>query len=117
VENASAVCLVLTTWPLAAPVEPFARALVDGRVAACVHVLDPGRSYYRWQGVVEEAAERQVVIKTTRDQLPALERRLAEAHPYDVPELLVCDVQGSGAYAAWVRDSVAGGGPPAAGEP
>jgi periplasmic divalent cation tolerance protein len=107
VETSSAVCLVLTTWPTVTPVEPFARALVDARLAACVHVLEPGRSFYRWRGVVEESAERQLVIKTTRDRVAALEARLHEAHPYDVPELLVCDAEGSRVYADWIRGSVA----------
>lgn len=106
-ENASAVCLVLTTWPAGPSVEALARALVGARLAACVHVHEPGRSFYRWQGAVEEAAERQLVIKTTRARVAALEARLREAHPYDVPELLVCDVEGSRDYSAWIRDSVA----------
>ena len=106
-KNASAVCLVVTTWPVDTPVEPFARMLVEARLAACVHVCDAGRSYYRWEGVVEEATERQLLIKTTRGRVAAVEVRLREAHPYDVPELLVCDAEGSPAYAAWIRDSVA----------
>ena len=106
-ESVSAVCLVLTTWPVDVAVEPVARALIEARLAACVHVLDPGRSFYRWQGAVEEAAERQLVIKTTRDRVAAVEARLCETHPYDVPELLVCDAEGSRAYAAWIRASVA----------
>ncbi len=108
-ENASAVCLVLTTWPAGTAVEPFARALVEARLAACVHVLESGRSFYRWQGAVEDATERQLVIKTTRSQLPALEARLREAHPYDVLEWLVCDAEASPAYAAWIHDSLARG--------
>ena len=115
-ENASAVCLVLTTWPAGTAVEPFARALVEARLAACVHVLESGRSFYRWHGVVEDAAERQLVIKTTRSRLPALETRLREAHPYDVPEWLVCDAAASPGYAAWILDSVAVGGGTAAGD-
>ncbi len=106
-ENATAVCLVLTTWPVASPVEPFVRALVETRLAACVHVCEPGRSTYRWAGAVEEAVERQLVIKTTRDRVAAIEARLHEAHPYDVPEFLVCDAAGGRAYAAWIRESVA----------
>jgi periplasmic divalent cation tolerance protein len=105
-ENASAVCVVFTTWPASPPVAPFALALIADRLAACVHVFDLGSSFYQWQGRVEETAEHQVVIKTTRDRLPALTARLRQAHPYDLPELLVCDAEGSGAYAAWVRKSV-----------
>ena len=113
-ENTPLVCVVLTTWPADSSVEPFARALIEARLAACVHVLEPGRSIYRWQGAVAEAVERQVVIKTTRDRLADVAARLAAAHPYDVPELLVCDAEGSRAYAAWIRDSVAPDGEHAA---
>ncbi|MEP7116707.1 MAG: divalent-cation tolerance protein CutA [Acidobacteriota bacterium] len=109
-ETPPPVCLVLTSWPAGSSVEPFARALIEARLAACVHVLEPGRSIYRWGGAVEVALERQVVIKTTRDRVAEVAARLAAAHPYDLPELLVCDAEGSRAYAAWVRDSVASGG-------
>lgn len=108
-ENASAVCLVLTTWPVDVPVAPLARGLIEARLAACVHVCEPGRSFYRWQGAVEEAEERQLVIKTTRARLAALDAHLRAAHPYDLPELLVCDAEGSRAYAAWIHESVARG--------
>lgn len=106
-EKSSAVCLVLTTWPVDAAVAPFAQGLIEARLAACVHVLEPGRSFYRWQGAVKEAEERQLVIKTTRERLAALDAHLRAAHPYDLPELLVCDAEGSRAYAAWIHDSVA----------
>lgn len=106
-ENAFAVCLVLTTWPADAAPAAFARALVEERLAACVHVLEPGRSTYRWNGAVEQAVERQLVIKTTRARVAAIEARLHDAHPYDVPELLVCDAEGGRAYAAWIHESVA----------
>ena len=108
-ENVSAVCLVLTTWPASTAVEPFARALVEARLAACVHVLEAGRSFYRWQGAVEDAPERQLVIKTTRSRVPALEACLRAAHPYDVPEWLVCDAEASSPYGAWIHESVAAG--------
>lgn len=109
-ENASAVCLVLTTWPGDSSPEAFAHALVEARLAACVHVSEPGRSTYRWQGAVEHAVERQLVIKTTRARVAAIAARLRDAHPYDVPELLVCDAEGGRAYAAWIRDSVGDAG-------
>ncbi len=56
---------------------------------------------------MEEAEERQLVIKTTRDRVAALEAHLRDAHPYDLPELLVCDAEGSRAYAAWIHACVA----------
>jgi periplasmic divalent cation tolerance protein len=63
-------------------------------------------SVYRWKGTVEQDKEQQVVIKTSSDCLPALETRLRQLHPYELPEFLVLDVEGGAAYQAWVRESV-----------
>jgi periplasmic divalent cation tolerance protein len=66
-------------------------------------------STYRWKGTVERDAERQLVIKTTRDRLPALESRLRALHPYDLPELIVIAVAaGSEEYLQWVADETQG---------
>jgi periplasmic divalent cation tolerance protein len=97
--------LVLTTWPIGAPVETMAEAVVRDGLAACVSVLSPHRSVYRWEGRVEHADEQQLLIKTTRGKLRALEEAVHAAHPYDVPEFLVLNVEAaSHAYAAWVMD-------------
>lgn len=99
--------LVLTTIPLDLDADAFSGALLAARLAACVSVFPPMVSTYRWQGQVESAGERQVVIKTTRPRLEALERRISELHPYDVPELLVLSVSGGGAsYLAWLSAAV-----------
>lgn len=105
-ENVDAPCLVLTTWPIEPPPYEVARALVEARLAACVHVLDAGRSTYRWNGAVETAHERQLVIKTTRRALAALEAAVRARHPYEVPEWIVLDAAASDAYGAWLADSV-----------
>jgi periplasmic divalent cation tolerance protein len=99
--------LVLTTVPPAGAGGRIARALVEERLAACVSESPPMSSTYRWQGEVTEDREQQLVIKTTRGQLAALERRLRELHPYEVPEFLIVEVSGgSQAYLGWVRDNV-----------
>ena len=87
------------------------RAIVEARLAACVHVLAAGRSTYRWEGAIEEADERQVVIKTTRARLAALDAHVRAAHPYALPEWLVVDVTGSPDYLAWIGAGVGGDGP------
>lgn len=100
------VVVILTTMPDNAQTDELARALVDERLAACVNVHAPMTSTYRWQGRVEREPERQLVIKTTRDRVAAIEARLAELHPYDVPEFLVLPVEGgSEAYLRWVAES------------
>ena len=98
--------LVLTTWPNG-DAAAFARRLVHDQLAACVNVLAPMMSIYRWQGTVEETTERQVLIKTTRARLGALRARVDELHPYDVPEFLVLPiVDGGDTYLNWIRESV-----------
>ena len=109
-ENDSPLCLVLTTWPADRDAAAFAQALVASRLAACVHVLPAGGSTYRWQGAVDVAREHQVIVKTTRAALAALEAQVRAAHPYEVPEWLVLEVTAGEAYGDWLRDSVAAEG-------
>jgi len=98
---------VLTTLGADADAPSLARALVEERLAACVSILPGVVSVYRWQDGVEQDREQQLLIKTTRDRLTALEARLRQLHPYEVPELLVLDVERGGeAYMAWLRESV-----------
>lgn len=99
--------IVLTTMPGDADAEALARTLVGEQLAACVNVLPPMTSIYRWEGRIEEASERQVVIKTSRARVSALRDRLQELHPYDVPEFVVLAIVGGGeAYLKWISDSV-----------
>ena len=97
--------IILTTMPADDRADGLARTLVEERLAACVNVHAPMASTYRWQGQVEVEPERQVVIKTTRARLAALETRLRALHPYDLPEFVVIDAAGSEAYARWVQDT------------
>lgn len=103
------VCIVLTTLGADADADALARTLVDERLAACVNVLAPMTSTYRWQGTVERDAERQIVMKTAPERLAALEQRLRELHPYELPEFVVLDATASAAYAAWVGASTRSG--------
>jgi periplasmic divalent cation tolerance protein len=105
--SAPQVVLVLTTIAVDADGAAFARALVDERLAACVNVLPPMTSVYRWKGDVEQDREQQVVIKTTRDRLGDLELRLRALHSYELPEFLILEVVGgSDAYLGWVGEAV-----------
>lgn len=98
--------LVLTTFPADGDADAFATTLVDERLAACVNVLPPMQSVYRWKGSVETASERQVLIKTKAANVAALEVRVKELHPYEVPEFLVVTIDaGSRGYLSWLGDS------------
>jgi periplasmic divalent cation tolerance protein len=96
--------IVLSTFPTEQDATTLATALVEERLAACVNVLPPMTSVYRWEGKIERAAEHQLVIKTRRDRVEAIKARLTRLHPYDVPELLVLSVaDGGDRYLAWIQ--------------
>lgn len=100
------IVLILTTVPEGFDADALARDLVEARLAACVSVLPPQRSTYRWQGAVETAQERQLVVKTTSAKVPAVRQALVGRHPYEVPEFLVVRTEADPAFGLWVRASV-----------
>jgi periplasmic divalent cation tolerance protein len=98
--------IVLTTIGADVDAAGIGMRLVEERLAACVNALPEMESFFRWHGAVERDRERQLLIKTTAERLPDLERRLHEMHPYDLPEFLVLRVaQGSAEYLKWVTSS------------
>jgi periplasmic divalent cation tolerance protein len=95
---------VHVTMPDAARATSLARALVDEGLAACVNVVPGVRSIYRWEGKIEESDEVLCLIKTRPEIFERVRRRIAELHPYEVPEILAFTVdEGSRAYLDWVR--------------
>lgn len=101
-----AICFVFTTLPDAEIAGKLARNMVEMRLAACVNILAPCRSVYRWQGNVQEDGEIPLIIKTTVELYPALETYLRQRHPYDLPEIVALDIsQGMPEYLSWVAES------------
>ena len=97
------VFLILSTCPDADTAQRLARTLVEERLAACVSLLPGAVSTYRWQGQVEQATEVQLLAKTSADRRDALMARLAELHPYELPEILAVETAaGLPAYLDWV---------------
>ncbi len=95
---------VLTTAPNAEVGALIAHTLVDERLAACVNVIPGVRSFYRWEGEIQDDAEVVLIIKTRADRCDALAARINALHPYDVPEVLVLPaVGGSAAYLGWIE--------------
>ena len=84
--------------------ESLASKLIDERVAACVNILPGVTSIYRWEGEVHRDSETLLVIKTSAEALPNLMQRVADLHPYDVPEIVALDTSSvHPPYAAWVN--------------
>lgn len=99
--------VVLMTLPGEMDATRVAEALVHARVAACVSVLPVMTSVYRWEGKVQQAEERQLVVKTSAEEVDALRRQVAELHPYDTPEFLVLAVaDGDRRYLDWIAGAV-----------
>ena len=86
--------------------ERIGRMVVDERLAACINILSPVRSIYRWQGAIETADEAAAILKTTHAQADALIARIAALHSYDVPCIVTWPIDKVlGSYASWVEDS------------
>lgn len=101
--------LVLTNLPEREAAERLAAALVAQRVAACVSILAPCRSVYRWKGAVQREEEHPVLIKTTAERYPALEAAIRAAHPYELPEIIAVPIErGLPAYLDWVAAQTKG---------
>jgi len=96
--------IVLTTCPDVASAERIARALVEERLAACVNILPPMRSIYRWKGKIENASEQLLVIKSAVARFPAIRDRLRALHPYELPEIIAVPIaDGLPEYLAWLN--------------
>ncbi|HWJ42845.1 MAG TPA: divalent-cation tolerance protein CutA [Solirubrobacterales bacterium] len=101
---------VLTTAGSEEEAGRIGELLVERRLAACVQVVGPIASRYRWQGAVEEAREWQCLAKTTRAAYGAVEVAIREVHSYDEPEIIATPISaGSAGYLAWIADEVSGG--------
>src|ERR1700733_4717578 len=95
--------VVLNTCASGEEAERLARSLVDRRLAACVTVISPARSFYRWKGAVADSAEWLLVIKTSRPLFARLCIEVETAHSYELPEILALPViEGSANYLSWI---------------
>jgi periplasmic divalent cation tolerance protein len=95
--------IVLSTCPSEDEARRIARGLVEDRLAACVNILPGAKSVYHWQGRVEESDELLLMIKTRRDLLDKLGKRLSQMHTYEVPEGIAIPIlDGLPAYLDWL---------------
>lgn len=101
--SAASPLVVLCNTPDQACAEQIAQACVERKLAACVNILAPCQSVYRWQGKIEQAHEIPLLIKTTDAAYPALEALICTLHPYEVPEIIALrPATGLPAYLNWL---------------
>jgi len=97
--------LVITNLPDRAAAEQLADALIAGHLAACVNILAPCRSVYRWKGEVQHDEEHPLLIKTTDARYAELEAEIRARHPYELPEIIAVPAErGLPGYLAWVAE-------------
>jgi periplasmic divalent cation tolerance protein len=100
-------CQVTTTWPDQSGADRAAGSLVAERLAACAQVHGLLVSTFSWKGSIEQGREWYCLFKTTMDRLPALQQRIQELHPYEVPEIIALPILGGNqAYLEWIRNEV-----------
>jgi len=96
--------LVVTTLPDRASAEKLATLLIERRLAACVSILAPCSSVYRWQGEIQHGAEHPLLIKTVQHRYAELEASIRANHPYELPEIIAVPIaHGLPAYLQWVE--------------
>jgi periplasmic divalent cation tolerance protein len=101
------VVTVYTVFADPAEAQRIGLAMVEERLAACVNILGPCLSIYRWEGAIEAATETPALFKTTLDKADALIARVTELHSYSVPAIAVWPIERlPAAYGDWVEDSV-----------
>jgi periplasmic divalent cation tolerance protein len=85
----------------------IARTLVEERLAACANIIPGVQSIFRWEGKIDEAEEIQLLIKSIESRYPELQKRIAELHSYDTPEIFAVPMMAiSDKYHAWLRAQV-----------
>jgi len=97
---------VYTTFPSVVEAEKAGKALVDGRLAACVNILPGMISHYRWQGAVERSEEAVMIVKTRASLAEPVRAAVKASHPYDTPAILVLPIESvDETYFAWIMAS------------
>ena len=98
---------VTTTFPDERIARQVASRAVEERLAACAQVQGPISSIYRWKGEVEQEEEWYCHFKTMLKRLPALEARIRELHPYEVPEIMAVPImQADPKYLEWIQEEL-----------
>jgi len=104
--------LVVTNLPDRASAEKLAALLIERRLAACVSLLAPCDSVYRWRGEIQRDAEHPLLIKTAQDRYAELEASIRANHPYELPEIIaVRIVHGLPAYLQWIESETRSSAP------
>lgn len=103
----SELILIRITCPSQSVAEAIADPVIEASLAVCANIEGPMRSTYRWKGVVEQAFEFILWLKAPQANYAALEAKITELHPYDVPAIVALPcLHVNAAYSAWVQENI-----------
>jgi periplasmic divalent cation tolerance protein len=101
------VVVALTMAPDSDTAAGIAERLLSESLIACANIVPGATSIYRWEGEIRSESEVLVILKSVAGARRELGRRVAELHPYDVPEVLFLEATGGAeSYLDWVRAEV-----------
>jgi periplasmic divalent cation tolerance protein len=99
--------IILTTAGSRDEAQQIAHALVERRLAACVNIVGPMESVYRWKDEIESAEEWLLLVKTTAAAFESVRSAIHELHSYALPECVEIPIEaGSAAYLKWIEENV-----------
>lgn len=97
----------MTTFPDEHQAREVAKQLVSNKLAACINILPKMTSIYQWQGKLEQGEEHLLLMKTEQHRVAELQDAIKEAHPYELPEIVVVPILGGyPPYLNWISESV-----------
>ncbi len=97
--------VVLTTTPNADEAETLARKIIEAKLAACVQVLPPMKSFYFWENQIQADSEHLLLIKSLAEKFDELEKFIQANHSYDVPEIIAFSAERiSESYLNWMKN-------------
>lgn len=104
--NMSEAIVVLVTCGSEEEATRIGNSLVEERLAACVNIISPIRSIYRWEGKIWDEREWMLMIKTQERRFEELEKKVKSLHSYSVPEVIALPiVKGSASYLKWLEET------------
>ena len=105
-KSMSEAIVVLVTCGSEEQATNIANSLLEERLAACVNIISPIRSIYRWEGKIWDEKEWMLIIKTQKKKFEELEKKVKSLHSYSVPEIIALPmVEGSTPYLKWLEET------------
>lgn len=96
---------IITTVPNKIIANKITRKLLEERLASCVQISSPIKSYYWWEGKIQKSKEWICIIKSHKNLFPKINDQILNIHPYKVPEIITISIKdGNSDYLEWIKN-------------